>query len=119
MSSYTASQQTLVISEVNQSFIESLDRAISAFNFQPVPPLKCDKSIAVSNLHKSVRRRDVMSALRSTQTLIELDPDYLFKRLVIIAYEDVGIANSHLCLLTTLTASKRLRNTFGQTRLAY
>ena len=119
MSSYSASQQAFVTSVVNQSFIESLDRAISAYNFQPVLPLNCDKSIAVSNLHKSVRRGDVMSALMSTQTLIDLDSSYLFKRLAVLAFEEVGIANGRLCWLTILAASKRVRDTFGQTRLAY
>ena len=48
-----------------------------------------------SNLQKAIRRRNTMVALRTTKTLLLIDPVELLRRLPIILVEDVGV---HECI---------------------
>ena len=55
-------------------------------------PLKCDRWIASSLLQKSIRRSDTQLALRAAFRLSDFDRSYAWRRLLIIAFEDVGAA---------------------------
>lgn len=104
---------------VDQYFIQLLDQAVLKATYKEPNPAPIDKWLAVSSLHKSIRRGQVDLALCATATLLELDPDYLFRRLPVIAYEDIGIANPILCNLTLFASAKRVQSTYGRERLAY
>ena len=54
--------------------------------------LQCDRWIASSLLQKSIRRSDTQLALRAAFRLSDFDRSYTWRRLLIIAFEDVGAA---------------------------
>src|ERR1700730_15372219 len=65
---------------------EQLDRSVDG----AVDPLKCDRWIASSLLQKSIRRGDSELAYRAALRFQELDRSGIWRRLIIIAFEDVG-----------------------------
>jgi hypothetical protein len=48
---------------------------------------------ASSGMQKAIRQGNVETALRMAQGLFSLDPEYLWRRLPVIAMEDVGVAD--------------------------
>jgi MgsA AAA+ ATPase C terminal len=58
----------------------------------PVKPLLCDRWLALSAMQKSIRRGDSLTAKRALTTLYRSDRSSTWRRLLIIACEDVGIA---------------------------
>lgn len=56
-------------------------------------PLRCDRWIAASLLQKSIRRSETHFALRAASRLSEFDRTKPYRRLLIIAFEDVGAAD--------------------------
>jgi MgsA AAA+ ATPase C terminal len=71
-----------------QSEVESIDhsRALDA-----IEPLTCDRWVALSAMQKAIRRGDSLTAQRALRTLYQHDPSSTWRRLLIIACEDVGI----------------------------
>jgi MgsA AAA+ ATPase C terminal len=71
-----------------QSEVESIDhsRALDA-----IEPWRCDRWLALSAMQKSIRRGDGLTAQRALRTLYQHDPSSTWRRLLIIACEDVGI----------------------------
>ena len=67
-----------------------------------VEPLPCDRWLASSALQKSIRRGDVPTAQRAVRTLYRHDPRSAWRRLLIIAFEDVGIGALDAVIVTTL-----------------
>ena len=65
------------------------DRLIHLFDH--IEPLPCDRWLASSALQKAIRRGDVLTAQRAARTLYRADPRAVWRRLLIIAFEDVGI----------------------------
>jgi hypothetical protein len=58
----------------------------------PVKPLLCDRWLALSTMQKAIRRGDSLTAKRALTTVYRSDPSSTWRRLLIIAFEDVGIA---------------------------
>jgi hypothetical protein len=58
---------------------------------EPIKPLTCDRWLALSTMQKSIRRGDGLTAQRALRTLYHHDPSSTWRRLLIIACEDVGI----------------------------
>jgi hypothetical protein len=56
-----------------------------------IKPLPCDRWLAISAMQKSIRRGDGLTAQRALRTLYQHDPSSTWRRLLIIACEDVGI----------------------------
>lgn len=71
-----------------------LDRA-SYETFEPpsIPPTIRDPWLATSALQKSIRRGQLSDALIATALLIDVAPERLWRRLVVIAMEDVGVTD--------------------------
>ncbi len=67
-----------------------------------IKPLPCDRWVALSALQKSIRRGDGLTAQRALRTLYRVDPSSTWRRLLIIACEDVGIA-AFGAMVTTAT----------------
>lgn len=70
--------------------------------FQPVAepehiPLTSDRWILASNLQKSIRRGLVDVSLGTTSKLLTVDARYFWRRLMVIAYEDIGYGDIQLC----------------------
>jgi len=71
-----------------QSELESIDHLPT---LDSIKPLRCDRWLALSALQKSIRRGDGLTAQRALKTLYQHDPNSTWRRLLIIAFEDVGI----------------------------
>lgn len=71
-----------------------------------------DKYNMISAMIKSIRGSDTDAAIYRLACLLEggEDPRYIARRLVILASEDVGLADNHALVLATaaMTASERL-----------
>ena len=79
-------------------------------NYQPLP----DQWIALSLLQKAIRRGEQQQALRAASYLYQLDYRMLWRRLVVIGWEDIGVGNADLCFSVTAAAgSKRWREAHG------
>ncbi len=78
----------------------SLQEGLSGFkpslNFQIPADLVRDKFIASSALQKALRRKDLSQAMLAAAVLKEIDAAYLFRRLKVIALEDIGAADLEL-----------------------
>lgn len=70
-------------------------------------PLPCDRYIARSCLQKAIRRGEVILAQRALANLFEHDPAKVWRHLVIICLEDVGVAN--VDLLAQIIAARQDR----------
>ena len=68
-------------------------------------PLNCDRWVAASLLQKSIRRGDTQLALRASFHLSGLDRAYTWRRLLIIAFEDVGAAEPDALVETVAVAT--------------
>lgn len=76
--------------------------------------LKIDPWVASSLLQKAIRRGDGDKANLAAQTLFRLRGRGIWKRLVTIAFEDIGLANPKLLLnLVSLASDGNLRSTIG------
>jgi hypothetical protein len=80
--------------------------------------LRCDKWLASSSLQKCVRRGHVDLALRAAATFSEIDPVGLWRRLISIACEDIGAADTQVVIETiALATSPAWRSKHGETQL--
>ena len=82
------------------------------------PPLEQtnlpDQWIALSLLQKAIRRGDEGQALRAASYLYQMDYRVLWRRLVVIGWEDIGVGNPDLCFVVTAAGgSKRWREANG------
>lgn len=60
-------------------------------------PATRDRWVLSSNLQKAIRLALPDTAIATAKTMLEIDERYFFRRLLVIAYEDIGIANSAAC----------------------
>lgn len=86
----------------------AFDRKVPTVEPFPVSPW-----VAMSALQKGIRRGDVDLALRATATLLKSDPAKLWRRLVGIVFEDVGLGSLETVRLVTATIDKSARQQFG------
>ena len=76
-------------------------------------PLDISPWIAQSLLQKSIRRGEAGLALRASASLLRDDPDKLWRRLSVIAYEDIGLGSLDLIMPTLIaTSGKVVRRAF-------
>lgn len=79
-----------------------------------VEPLPVSSWVAMSALQKGIRRGDIDMATRAAATLLKSDPAKLWRRLVGITFEDVGLGSLETVRLVTTTATDRtFRQQFG------
>jgi hypothetical protein len=77
-----------ISNDLLQSEVDFIDRSPT---IDPLKPLLCDRWVALSAMQKSIRRGDSLTAQRALRTLYQHDPSSTWRRLLIIACEDVGI----------------------------
>jgi hypothetical protein len=84
-----------------------------SLDLDAIKPLLCDRSLALSAMQKSIRRGDSLTAQRALTTLYRSDPSSIWRRLLIIACEDVGIAAPGAVAMTASRCAnvKALRET--------
>lgn len=100
------------------SIIDSIRNEVANYTYQVPLVLNIDKSLGASCLQKSIRRGDVECIQAYVLCTLKIDPDYLFKRLPVVAYEEIGIAKNCICMFTIAANSKAVRNEFGDAKLA-
>ncbi len=84
----------------------------------PRPSPTSDRWVLASQLQKAVRRGHVYFALSAALKLHELDAAYLWRRLRVIAVEDVGLADAELMASIIAVGGKRaLHRRLGEVRL--
>lgn len=83
--------------------LEDIGTALRSEDYRDVKPLNVDCWLASSIMQKAIRRGDNQNALRAALTLCTHDSRSFWRRLHIIALEDVGVASLD-ALIKTLTA---------------
>jgi hypothetical protein len=89
--------------ELFQSEFESIGHSPT---LDPIKPLPCDRWLALSAMQKSIRRGDGLTAQRALRTLYRDDPSSTWRRLLIVACEDVGIGALSAVVMTATRAAK-------------
>jgi MgsA AAA+ ATPase C terminal len=80
----------------------------------PIQPLPCDRWLASSALQKAIRRGEVILAQRAARTLCDADRRSLWRRLLVIAFEDVGVGSIEaIGEVASLAASAAMRRHAG------
>ena len=93
--------------ELFQFVLEQLADEIGARGTPTRNPIQTDTYIARSVMQKAIRRGMTSLALRAAATLLATDPRVLWRRLVVIAMEDLGVGEGDL--LARIVAASRDR----------
>lgn len=100
--------------EVEKGVLES---RLPAFQIEQL--YTADKWLTTSALQKCIRRGQRDLAERYARSGIRIDADHTFRRLAIIALEDLGLGNLKLIAATlAILGNKRRRRRIGEERLA-
>jgi hypothetical protein len=95
-------------------YLERTALAVAAQQETPPPPLPADKWLAASALQKAIRRSETETAQRAAMTLLSAEKSALWRRLMLIASEEVGAG----CLDTFATAAAICQNAVWRSKLA-
>jgi hypothetical protein len=91
---------------------EQLPRLVSGD--APFRPLNISPWLAMSLMQKAIRRGKAQLALRAAATLLRDSPERLWRRLLVTAFEDIGVADlATLSLAVTAQAGKKWRASVG------
>lgn len=107
--------------EIMMSVAADLERQL--YSHQPLPPAVIPTTIspgvAVALLQKAVRRGRGDLALAVANMLLRTAPDRLWRRLAVIATEDVGLGDLDTVYMTIVASAswRRLARRFGDKRL--
>ncbi len=107
---------------INQIFIETCRSELMALTGTIAVPeitehTQFDRHIAASLLQKAIRRDELGHAWNAASHLLENSPPVLWKRLAVIALEDVGAANIPLVMQVLMASSiSHLRQQLGGSR---
>ena len=103
--------------------MDTLSKTLFPTEFRPVAPappldavepLACDRWLAASALQKAIRRGDGLTAGRAVRTLYRHDPRSAWRRLLVIAHEDIGIGGLDAVATTTVRgANAKVRREAG------
>jgi hypothetical protein len=94
---YWGSIMTDLSNDLFKMGLEFIDHSQS---LDPITPLPCDRWLALSAMQKSIRRGDGLTAQRALRTLYQHDPSSAWRRLLIIACEDIGIGALDAVVMT-------------------
>jgi hypothetical protein len=102
----------------SNKILTALEIAILSETYIPPEPLSGDKWIMSSCMQKSVRRQDTETAIRAATSLWLQDRQNFWRRLHIIACEDVSIGDVETVVkVLTATASSAWRRQVGDLRV--
>jgi hypothetical protein len=80
-----------IVNDLGKDLQINFEDFTDALTLDSIKPLPCDRWLASSALQKSIRRGDSPTAQRALRTLYQHDPSATWRRLLVIACEDVGI----------------------------
>ena len=84
-----------------------------------IQPLPCDRWVAMSALQKAIRRGQVETAKRAVRTLLVTGKvEAVWKRLLIIGFEDVGLGSLDALLMVCALASEKIIRAEYESELA-
>ena len=84
-----------------------------------IQPLPCDRWVAMSALQKAIRRGQVETAKRAVRTLLVTGKvEAVWKRLLIIGFEDIGLGSLDALLMVCALASEKLIRAEYESELA-
>lgn len=102
---------TTVLDAVRGDLAAELRRTEPTSAIKPMPH---SRYVLLSALQKSIRRGNEPIALNCTAALLNIDPDKFWRRLAVIAFEDVGIGDLEtVARVTAVTGNKRWRDAHG------
>jgi hypothetical protein len=87
--------------EIDDFFARELARSLD----QPIRPLEVDPWIASSTFQKAIRRGDSLAAQQAATTLLLERSSAFWRRLTIVAFEDVGIGSVSTVQTAVLVAT--------------
>jgi hypothetical protein len=90
---------------LHEAILDRIQKQLPRSNEIVDDPLQCDRWIASSFLQKSIRRCEVKLAYRAAARLHELDRVGLWRRLIGIAFEDVGAGDIETLVDTVAAAT--------------
>lgn len=103
----------------SQSRSDALLELVAASVHPEAGPLLTDRWLALSGLQKAIRRGHHSFALQCGATLLQSEPDTFWRRLIVIAYEDMGIGNLDLLAdLMSIAGRKAWRRQAGELNAA-
>lgn len=77
-------------------------------------PVAISPWLAMSMMQKAIRRGETARALRAAATLLQDAPERLWRRMGVIAFEDIGVADLRtVAMVTVALAGKRFRQPLG------
>ena len=84
-----------------------------------IQPLPCDRWVAMSALQKAIRRGQVETAKRAVRTLLVTGKvEAVWKRLMIIGFEDIGLGSIDALLMVCALASEKIIRAEYESELA-
>ena len=84
-----------------------------------IQPLPCDRWVAMSALQKAIRRGQVATAKRAMRTLLVTGKvEAVWKRLMIIGFEDIGLGSIDALLMVCALASEKIIRSEYESELA-
>lgn len=111
-----------VLKSIDETLWEDIESSLqeaSIPHFQDEHLYTSDKWLTTSALQKCIRRGHSDLAERYVRSGIRIDADHTFRRLAVIALEDVGLGDLKLVAATLAVLSdKRRRQNIGEERLA-
>lgn len=100
--------------DVLSSLRHELAERITTYQAAPFEPLSISPWLAMALLQKSIRRGQWLFAIRAAATLAQLAPEKLWRRLGVIAFEDIGVADlDTVCLTVASLGGKKFRTLIG------
>jgi hypothetical protein len=93
--------------DIRRGHSDQLAQKISEqpYDRRKVRPLSISPPLAKSLLQKTVRRGEIGLAHRAAATLLAVSPDRFWRRCVVIATEEIGVANTEAVALVTTAAT--------------
>lgn len=92
---------------------EHLSGAIAHENLEQPAPLDMDSYVARSTMQKAIRRNLTDVALNAAATLLEGDPEVLWRRLLVTQLEDIGVGSRALLQQVAAASTKSMRQLVG------
>ena len=101
-------QEAARLAGPGSSGLEGVGATRPALLLGGIQPLPCDRWVAMSALQKAIRRDQVETAKRAVRTLVVTGKvEAVWKRLMIIGFEDIGLGSLDALLMVCALASEK------------
>ena len=102
-------QEAARLAGSGSSGLEGVGATRPALLLGGIQPLPCDRWVAMSALQKAIRRGQVETAKRAVRTLLVTGKvEAVWKRLMIIGFEDIGLGSIDALLMVCALASEKI-----------